>query len=244
MDSLRVEGISAGYGQLKVLHDVSLHVGEHEVVGLLGANGAGKTTLVRTISGLIRPLSGRVLREQHDLTRLPAYTLPARGVAVVLETRNLFGELSVKENLMLAWRGRRKGTPDKFTVDEVLRLFPVLGEKFVVPCSLLSGGQQQMVAIARALLLQPDVLVLDEPSTGLAPKIIKDIVDVLQQLRAKGISMLLVEQNVGMASELTDRAYVLSLGRVVHEVAKGDWKRTLEDNRIADVYLGASEVKT
>lgn len=234
---LEVQNLSSGYGDLTVLHGVSLHIGKGEVVGLLGANGAGKSTLVRTISGHLKTRAGSVLHGGLDLTRLPPHRIPRHGVAVVLEARNLFGDMTVAENLALACRnGSQRET--RFSMDAVLSLFPVLQEKYTVPAKVLSGGQQQMVAIARALLLQPDVLVLDEPSTGLAPKIIKDIVDVLQKLRSGGMSMLLVEQNVSMAAQLTDRAYVLSLGRIVHEVAEGAWQRTLDAGTLANAYLG------
>lgn len=236
---LELRQLSAGYGDLTVLQGVSLHIGRGEVVGLLGSNGAGKSTLVRTIGGHLRARSGAVLHGGRDLTRLPPHHIPRQGIAVVLEARNLFGDMTVAENLELArHNGARRSV--RFSLQGVLDLFPVLKEKYAVPTKLLSGGQQQMVAIARALLLQPDLLVLDEPSTGLAPKIIKDIVEVLQQLRSAGMSMLLVEQNVSMAAQLTDRAYVLSLGRIVHEVAAGAWDRTLEAGTLADVYLGVA----
>lgn len=234
---LEVQNLSSGYGDLTVLHGVSLHIGRGEVVGLLGANGAGKSTLVRTMSGHLKARTGAVWRDGLDLTQLPPHHIPRHGVAVVLEARNLFGDMTVAENLALAFRnGSPRGT--RFSMDAVLNLFPILQQKYAVPAKVLSGGQQQMVAIARALLLQPDVLVLDEPSTGLAPKIIKDIVDVLQKLRSGGMSMLLVEQNVSMAAQLTDRAYVLSLGRIVHEVAEGSWQRTLDAGTLANAYLG------
>jgi branched-chain amino acid transport system ATP-binding protein/nonpolar-amino-acid-transporting ATPase len=234
---LEVQQVSSGYGDLTILHGVSLRIGRGEVVGLLGANGAGKSTLVRTISGHLRARSGRILHGGVDLTTLPPQRIPRHGVAAVLEGRNLFGDMTVSENLALARRNGKQRAP-RFSLDDVLSLFPILTEKYGVPSKLLSGGQQQMVAIARALLLQPDLLVLDEPSTGLAPKIIKDIVEVLQRLRTGGMSMLLVEQNVLMAAQLTDRAYVLALGRIVHEVAEGNWKNTLETGTLAKAYLG------
>lgn len=234
---LQVQRLSAGYGDLEVLHQVSLDIGQGEVVGLLGANGAGKSTLVRAISGHLRARTGSILSGGVNLARLPPHRIPQHGVAVVLEARNLFGSMTVAENLALAeHNGRQRET--RFSMDSVLNLFPILKEKYAVAAQVLSGGQQQMVAIARALLLQPDVLVLDEPSTGLAPKVIKDIVEVLQTLRATGMSMLLVEQNVSMAVQLTDRAYVLALGRVVHEVVEGSWESTLQAGKLTDAYLG------
>jgi ABC-type branched-subunit amino acid transport system ATPase component len=237
---LRVDRLNAGYGTLPVLRDVSLSIGADDIVGLLGANGAGKTTLVRTVCGLLRPTSGRIEMGGVDLAGVAPHLLPASGLAVVLEGRNLFSEMTVRENLRLAERtgARRKMRGARFSMEEVLGLFPALSEKIDVTIRLLSGGQQQMVAIARALLLQPSLLILDEPSTGLAPKIIKDIVQILHQLRRRGMSMLLVEQNTAMAAELTDRAYVLALGRVVHEIKPGEWPTALGSSEMVNAYLG------
>jgi ABC-type branched-subunit amino acid transport system ATPase component len=239
---LEIRDLVVRYGEIEALRGISLGVDEGQVVTLLGANGAGKSTLVRTISGHLRARSGAILGGGVDLARLPPHKIPQHGVAVVLEARNLFGAMTVAENLALAQRnGRQRET--SFSLDAVLELFPILREKYAVPARVLSGGQQQMVAIARALLLQPDVLVLDEPSTGLAPKIIKDIIEVLQKLRSLGMSMLLVEQNVSMAAQLADRAYVLSLGRIVHEVAEGSWRSTLATGKLADAYLGGGSLR-
>jgi ABC-type branched-subunit amino acid transport system ATPase component len=238
---LVVDTVAAGYGALTVLHGVSLAVGDGEAVAVVGANGAGKTTLVRTICGLTRARSGRIRNNDIDITATPAHRLARHGLAVVLENRRLFGELTVRENLALAekvGRSARVGQV-RFSWDDVCRLFPVIGERINTPVELLSGGQQQMVAIARALLLQPDLLIMDEPSTGLAPKVVKDILLIIAGLRARGMGLLLVEQNVGIAAELTERAYVMSLGRIVHEVGKGEWQAFLQDERLAKAYLGS-----
>jgi ABC-type branched-subunit amino acid transport system ATPase component len=237
---LKIEGLHAGYGALPVLRDVSLSIGTDDIVGLLGANGAGKTTLVRTVCGLLRPTSGRIEMAGVDLAAVAPHLRPGRGLAVVLEGRNLFGEMTVRENLRLAERtgAGREMRGQRFTLAEVLELFPVLAEKIDVTVRLLSGGQQQMVAIARALLLQPALLILDEPSTGLAPKVIKDIMQILHKLRRRGMSMLLVEQNTAMAAELTDRAYVLALGRIVHEIKPGEWQAALGSSEMVSAYLG------
>lgn len=232
--------ISAGYGALTVLRDVSLTVGNGEAVALVGANGAGKTTLVRTVCGLLRARGGSIVKNGSDITATPAHDLAQHGLAVVLENRRLFGELSVRENLVLAETIGRKvrGADLRFSWDEVTDLFPVVKERMTSPVELLSGGQQQMVAIARALLLQPDLLIMDEPSTGLAPKVVKDILLVIKALRERGMGLLLIEQNVGIASEITDRAYVMSVGSIVHEIRPGEWQSFLTDERLVKAYLG------
>lgn len=237
---LEVTSVSAGYGALTVLRDISLTVGDGEAVALVGANGAGKTTLVRTVCGLLRGRSGRIVKNGTDITATPAHDLAKHGLAVVLENRRLFGELSVRENLVLAETVGRKvrGADLRFSWDEVTDLFPVVRERMASPVELLSGGQQQMVAIARALLLQPDLLIMDEPSTGLAPKVVKDILLVIKALRERGMGLLLIEQNVGIASEITDRAYVMSVGSIVHEIGPGEWQTFLTDERLVKAYLG------
>ena len=237
---LEVTSVSAGYGALTVLNDISLKVGDGEAVALVGANGAGKTTLVRTICGLLRARSGRIVKNGTDVTSAPAHDLAQHGLAVVLENRRLFGELSVRENLVLAETvGRKVRRGDmRFAWDEVTALFPVVKERLDSPVELLSGGQQQMVAIARALLLQPDLLIMDEPSTGLAPKVVKDILLVIKALRERGMGLLLIEQNVGIAAEITDRAYVMAVGSIVHEVGPGEWQAFLKDERLIRAYLG------
>ena len=237
---LEVTSVSAGYGALTVLNDISLKVGDGEAVALVGANGAGKTTLVRTICGLLRARGGRIVKNGTDVTATPPHDLAQHGLAVVLENRRLFGELSVRENLVLAetvGRKVRRGNM-RFAWDEVTALFPVVKERLDSPVELLSGGQQQMVAIARALLLQPDLLIMDEPSTGLAPKVVKDILLVIKALRERGMGLLLIEQNVGIAAEITDRAYVMAVGRIVHEVGPGEWQSFLKDERLIRAYLG------
>jgi ABC-type branched-subunit amino acid transport system ATPase component len=242
---LALDSLSAGYGALIVVHGVSLTVGEGEAVAIVGANGAGKTTLVRTICGLISPRGGRITKDGVDVTRVVAHRLSRHGIAVVLENRRLFTELTVRQNLVLAEHAGRavRGKELQFSWKDVCGLFPVVEERLNTPVELLSGGQQQMVAIARALLLQPDLLIMDEPSTGLAPKVVKDILLVLKNLRARGMALLLVEQNVAIAAEITDRAYVMSLGRVSHEISAGEWQKVMADDRLVNAYLGSRGVK-
>ena len=236
---LRVKGLRAGYGGVPVLHGVDLEVGAGEAVAVVGANGAGKTALVRSISGLMKAMDGRVLKDGVDITGVPGHRRPEYGIAVVLENRNLFTELSVIDNLRLAESAGRRARHDKarFSLDEVCTLFPLVGERRNAPVGVLSGGQQQMVAIARALLLQPELLIMDELTTGLAPKIVKEILGVLNQLRARGMSILLVEQSIAIAAEMTERAYVLSVGRVIHEVRRGEWPAILADKTLVKAYL-------
>lgn len=235
---LEIKSLQAGYGALPVLHDINLSIGRNEAVAIVGPNGAGKTTLVRTLCGLVNPMAGRIVKDDADLTDLPAHRRPESGIAVVLENRNLFVELSVGDNLRLAERtGRKSRTSARFSLDEVLKLFPAVKERYNDPVGLLSGGQQQMVAIARALLLQPDLLILDELTTGLAPKVVKEILGVLNDLRTQGMAILLVEQSIAIAAEMTDRAYVLSVGRVVQEIKHGEWQAVLADDRLIKAYL-------
>ncbi len=235
---LELKGLKAGYG-VPVLHGISMSIGQGEAVAIVGANGAGKTTIVRALAGLVMPMAGRITMDGVDLTAVPGHLRPEHGLGMVLEGRNLFTELTIRDNLRLAEhsgrRARHQGA--RFTMDEVLSLFPLVRERADARVGLLSGGQQQMVAIARALLLQPRVLVMDELTTGLAPKIVKEILEVLNRLRDRGMSILLVEQSVAIASEMTDRAYVLSVGRVIHEVPRGGWPAMLADKTLVKAYL-------
>jgi branched-chain amino acid transport system ATP-binding protein/nonpolar-amino-acid-transporting ATPase len=239
---LEVEALAAGYGASPVLRDVSLAIGRNEAVGIVGANGAGKSTLVRAICGLLPASAGRILHHAAEIQTLPAHVRTELGIAVVLENRHLFGELSVRNNLALAAaHGKRRGAAPasrRFSIEDVLELFPFMRVRLDAPVELLSGGEQQMVAIARALLLHPELLIMDEPSTGLSPKVVRDIVHVMGRLREGGMSILLVEQNVALAAQTCERAYVMALGRIVHEVKPGEWDGLREDERLLRAYLG------
>jgi branched-chain amino acid transport system ATP-binding protein/nonpolar-amino-acid-transporting ATPase len=237
---LRVENLDAGYGGLPVLKGVSLSIERNESVALIGANGAGKSTLVRAICGLLPATAGEITHDGQTIHALPPHLRTRHGIAVVLENRHLFGELTVRNNLELAAaHGERHGTSHrKFNLDQVLGLFPFLRGRLDAAVELLSGGEQQMVAIARALLLHPELLILDEPSTGLSPKVVRDIVGVMATLREGGMSILLVEQNVALAAETSERAYVMSLGRVVHEIERGKWADFIDNDALVKAYLG------
>jgi branched-chain amino acid transport system ATP-binding protein/nonpolar-amino-acid-transporting ATPase len=235
---LETHQLASGYGKMTILRDIGIRIGDGEVVAIVGANGAGKTTLVRTICGLIAPSAGRIIKNGVDLTQVPTHKRMRHGIAVVLENRRLWGELTVRENLRLAEVNARATSSSRITYEDTAKLFPIIAERHASPVELLSGGEQQMVAIARALLMQPDLLIMDEPSTGLAPKIVKDILRVLGGLRERGISLLLVEQNVALVSEIADRGYVMSVGKIVHTVGPGEWAGFLADEKLVKAYLG------
>lgn len=237
---LRMEAVRAGYGALPVIEDICFHVEEDEVVGLVGANGAGKTTLVRTLAGLLRPGAGAIRFDGRDITGTPGHARAGDGLAFVLDNRALFAELTVRQNLALAERVGAASRRPACLADEaeMFELLPVVKDRMDTPVQLLSGGQQQMVAIARALLLRPRLLVMDEPSAGLAPLIVKHILELLHRLKGRGMGILVVEQNVRLIAEVADRGYVMSLGHLVHEVPRGGWPALLDDDRLVRAYLG------
>ena len=205
---LRVEDLRAGYGKIQVLHGVSLELAAGEVVALLGRNGAGKSTLLKAVLGLVRRFGGEVYLENRPLAQLPSYTRAQRGLGYVPEERRIFPELSVRENLEVAAR------PGRWTVAQVFELFPRLGEIQTRRGGLLSGGEQQMLTVARTLVTNPKILLLDEPTEGLAPLLVKTIAGVVAELKAAGMPILLAEQNLKFTAPLADRAYVLESGEV------------------------------
>ena len=237
--ALHVDAIDAGYGRIPILHQVSLQVATRESVAIIGANGAGKSTLVRAISGLLPITRGEITLGDRSISHMAPHDRVKEGLGVVLENRHLFGELTVRANLDLArGNGEQRKAPQRFSLDNVLELFPFMSRRLDAPVELLSGGEQQMVAIGRALLLQPDLLIMDEPSTGLAPLVLRHIVEAVAELRKRGIAVLVVEQNVALAAEIADRGYVMSLGRVVHEIGPGQWEGIARDESLLRAYLG------
>ena len=218
---LVLDGIAAGYRGLRILQDVSVEVGEGEVVALIGANGAGKTTALRTISGLLRPMAGTITVDGEPVTRLGPHEVVRRGLVHVPEGRELFGELTVRENLEMGAyaHGRAKR---ELSLREVHDMFPVLAERGRQTAHTLSGGQQQMLAIARALMTSPRLMIVDEPSVGLAPLMVAQVIATIRDLqRANGLTVLMAEQSFFQAIEVASRAYVLSHGRIIRTFNRG-----------------------
>ena len=228
---LEVDAIHTFYGESHVLHGASLRVGPGEVVALLGRNGAGKTTLVRSVVGFEPPRSGRIAWEGCLIHRLPPYEIARRGLGLVPQGRRIFAPLSVAENLRFAER------PGRWTPERVYAVFPRLRERAAQGGGTLSGGEQQMLAIGRALLTNPRLLVLDEPSEGLAPLIVRELGRVLIGLKAEGLSMLLVEQNLALALRVADRVYVMSKGQIVYDGTRAELDANEEIKRR---YLGVA----
>lgn len=233
---LAVNGVTAGYGDATVLFDASFQVHEKEIVAIVGANGAGKTTLLSTIVGLVEARTGSISFRGNDITRRPAHLLPGDGLALVPEGGRLFPFMSVEENLFLGAyspgvRGRLRQR-----LDEVMEIFPILRERRTQEAGKLSGGERQMCAIARALMSQPKLLMLDEPSVGLSPLMVERVFGIVEQLaRQQGLTVVLVEQNVTEALEVADRAYVLDHGHIV----RGGAASALRDDReIQETYMG------
>jgi branched-chain amino acid transport system ATP-binding protein len=211
MSALTAEGLNTYYGKSHILHDVGMTVAEGQITTLLGRNGAGKTTTLRSLVGLTPPRSGRVSLFGKDITGQPPYRIAASGVGYVPEGRRVFANLTVDENLRVPIE-----RPGPYDIDRVYKLFPRLGERKTNLGRQLSGGEQEMLSIGRALLLNPRLLILDEPSQGLAPLIVKEVFRIIAQMRQEGISVLLVEQNVRMSLEISDHAYVLENGQMVY----------------------------
>jgi len=233
---LAVDNLHAAYGDTEILHGVSLQVTQGEIVALIGANGAGKSTLLNTILGTVHVTTGRIVIGDGEITALATPDIVRRGIALVPERRQLFGEMSVEENLLLGAHLRRGGRAAvRTSIDDQYRLFPELAERRRQLARSLSGGEQQMLAIARAQMSRPRLILLDEPSLGLAPMIVSRIMNLLRELRTAGSTILLVEQNARAALGVADRGYVLETGRVVGQGRAGD---LLEDARVREAYLG------
>jgi len=235
--ALAVGSLTAGYGRVAVLHDIDLHVADGEMVTVVGANGAGKSTLLKVIAGLVPARRGTVSFEGRDITRLKAERRVDLGMALVPEGRRLFGPLTVAENLELGAYSRRRSGPEALdrVRETVFDLFPQLSERSAQPAATLSGGEQQMLAIGRALMSSPRLLLLDEPSLGLAPLVVKEIFAALDRLRADGVTVLLVEQDARLALKHADRGYVLRTGGVALSGTAAD---LVADDDVRLIYLG------
>lgn len=234
---LKIRNLQAGYGKLKVLKNISMHVAKGEIVTIIGANGAGKTTLLSTISGLLQATSGEIVFEGQDIKSLAPQKIPALGCVMVPEGRQIFAALSVEENLILGGHVLKKQGKAVLTqqLNDQYELFPILRERREQYAGTLSGGEQQMLAMGRALMSKPSLIMMDEPSTGLAPLIVQDIFNVIDKLRNEGKTVLLVEQNAQAALQVADRGYVFETGKVV---LQGSAHELLEDVEVKRAYLG------
>ncbi|WP_226036653.1 ABC transporter ATP-binding protein [Aquibacillus saliphilus] len=236
---LEVKELSSGYNGVEVLHGVSVDVHKGEIVSLVGLNGAGKSTLLKTISSIVKATDGSIMLNSTEINRQSTDQLLKKGMVLVPENRMLFPILSVEENLLLGTAAkskkyRREHFQEK--LENVFELFPILKERIKQQVGTMSGGEQQMLAIARGLMSDPNLLLLDEPSLGIAPILVEKIYDVLTQLNKDGMTIFLVEQNVSMALEISDRGYVLDLGKII---MSGTGSELMSDSRIKEAYLGS-----
>jgi branched-chain amino acid transport system ATP-binding protein len=234
MKMLEIKALSSGYGQINVLWDIDLRVGTGEIVALVGSNGAGKSTLLRTISGMLQPTKGTISWKGDDITGMPSHQIVSLGIAHVPEGRHLFSGLTVKENLVIG-SYHRKDSGIEADVQRMVEYFPRLGERMSQVAGRLSGGEQQMCAIARGLMAKPDLIMIDELSLGLAPNLVDDLLDRLDEIKSSGTSVLLVEQDVDAALRTAAHGYVLETGRIV---AEGESAELLSDARVKEAYLG------
>ncbi|MCW4047858.1 MAG: ABC transporter ATP-binding protein [Candidatus Bathyarchaeota archaeon] len=232
---LEVEKVSAGYGMVQVLWDVSFRIDEKEIVSIIGPNGAGKTTLVKTIAGLIQARNGAIRFRGENIEKLPPYEIVKKGITLIPEGREIFPRLTVEENLLLGAYTINDKNAVKENKEKVYQIFPVLKKKEKALAQTLSGGEQQMLVICRSLMSNPDLLILDEPSLGLAPIIVEKVLDTLEMINEDGVTILLVEQNIRDSLNIAHRAYVLEEGTIIIE---GKGRELLSNDHIKEVYLG------
>ena len=232
---LKVNSLESGYGKIKALFGLDLEIKKGEIVALIGANGAGKTTFLKTVSGLIKPTSGTITFEGKKLNNLPPERIVNMGISHVPEGRMVFTQRSVETNLQIGAFGRKDKDGIRQDMEKYYEMFPILSERRKQKAGTLSGGEQQMLAIARGLMKRPKLLFLDEPSMGLAPVLVNQIFKVIKKLNDTGLSILLVEQNVKKALKITQRAYVIELGKIIH---KGRSSEFLDSEEIRKSYLG------
>jgi len=232
---LEVEHLSAGYGMVQILWDVSFAVKEKEIVSIIGPNGAGKTTLVKTIAGLLPAKTGKIRFKGENIENLPPYEIVKRGLVLIPEGRDIFPRMTVDENIRLGAYTRKDKKEISDSRAKIYEVFPVLKKKEKALAQTMSGGEQQMLVIARSLMADPKLLILDEPSLGLAPIIVEKVLDTLQMINEEGVSILLVEQNIRDSLGISNRAYVLEEGKILIE---GEGRKLLDNDHIKQVYLG------
>ena len=232
---IEVKDLEVYYGMIQAIKGVSFHVNEGEVIALIGANGAGKTTILHTVSGLLSPKSGSVLFEGQDITKVPGHKIVSMGLAHVPEGRRVFAQLTVLQNLKMGAYTRKNKEEIRHTLENVFLRFPRLEERQNQLAGTLSGGEQQMLAMGRALMSHPKIILMDEPSMGLSPIFVNEIFDIIQEVSKGGTTVLLVEQNAKKALSIADRAYVLETGRIVLE---GKAEQLLQNDSIRKAYLG------
>jgi branched-chain amino acid transport system ATP-binding protein len=235
MSRLELNRVSAFYGDAQALFDIDLVVEPGEIVAIIGSNGAGKTTVLRTISGLVKPRGGKLQYDGHDIAAAQPWSVVSSGIAHVPEGRRLFREMSVHENLMMGAYHRNNAADGKTDLERVYTLFPRLAERRDQLAGTMSGGEQQMAAIGRALMARPRLLLLDEPSLGLAPKIIETVFDTIREINAEGVGIVLVEQSAQLALETAGRAYLMENGRIVKT---GNSTDLMTDDAVREAYLG------
>jgi len=235
MTLLELKNVSVNYGRIEAIHDMSFAVQKGEIVSLIGANGAGKTTTMKTISGLLNPATGTIEFEGEDITRMKAHIRVVRGISQAPEGRGIFPGMTVLENLDMGAFGRKDRSGMAADFDRVYSLFPRLAERKTQQGGTMSGGEQQMLAIGRALMAAPRLLLLDEPSMGLAPQFIKQIFKIIKEINEQGTTILLVEQNANQALARADRAFVLETGTITH---RGTGKELLSNPAVKEAYLG------
>lgn len=232
---LEVSNLISGYNKMPVLHGVNFHIDKGEIVAIIGTNGVGKTTTLLTVAGILKPFSGKMIFEGRDITNMPAYETMRLGISLVPEGRLLFGKLTVYENLLMGAFTRKDENEKRNRLDQIYSLFPRVKERLNQKAETLSGGEQQMVAIARGLMSNPSLLILDEPSLGLMPKLVKEVFEFVKVIRDMGISVIIVEQNVKETLSIADRAYVIQDGITTIEGSSTD---LIDNPEVKKAYLG------
>ena len=232
---LQITNLETRYGEIRALQEISIQVESHEVVAALGANGAGKTTLLNTISGILRPSKGSIKFLGEEITKMPSHKIVQLGIVHIEEGQGIFTRMTVEENLEMGAFLQPTNAKIEQRIDEIYKRFPALKPRSKKPAGTLSGGERQQLAIGRALMASPKLLMMDEPSMGLAPLIVSQIFKIVQEIQTQGITVLLVEQNVRKTLQVSDRAYVLRLGKIVHE---GTGQSLINDTLLQETYLG------